>query len=105
MANTINAYSNIIDQYNSLIKTEESASDSSSLASGSFEDLLYSQITKLNDKQVQADGLIQDFAAGNVDDLHQVMIASEEAMLSMELAVQIRNKVVEAYKELNNMQL
>ena len=40
-----------------------------------------------------------------VDDLHTVMIATEEVRLSLELAVQIRNKFVESYKEINNMQL
>ena len=67
--------------------------------------MLSSQIEKLNGVQVQADNMIADFAAGNTDDLHQVMIAAEEASMSMELAVQIRNKIVDAYKELNNMQL
>lgn len=60
---------------------------------------------KLNHKQVEADKMTQDFIMGRVDDLHTVMIATEEARLSLELAVQVRNKVVEAYKEINNMQL
>ena len=42
---------------------------------------------------------------GEVDDLHSVMIATEEARISLELAVQVRNKCIEAYKEINNMQL
>ena len=67
--------------------------------------MLNEQLNKLNDKQVEADNYINDLISGNDVDLHQVMIATEEARLSLELAVQIRNKVVEAYKELNNMQL
>jgi flagellar hook-basal body complex protein FliE len=49
--------------------------------------------------------LTRDFIAGEVDDLHTVMIATEEARLSLELAVQVRNKCIEAYKEISNMQL
>lgn len=70
-----------------------------------FRAVLNEQLNKLNDKQVEADNYINDLISGNDVDLHQVMIATEEARLSLELAVQIRNKVVEAYKELNNMQL
>jgi flagellar hook-basal body complex protein FliE len=67
--------------------------------------VLNEQLNKLNDKQVEADNYINDLISGKDVDLHQVMIATEEARLSLELAVQIRNKIVEAYKELNNMQL
>lgn len=71
----------------------------------SFGEVINSQIEKLNKQQVEADKLTQDLISGNVNDLHKVMIATEEARLSLELAVQVRNKVVEAYKEINNMQL
>lgn len=71
----------------------------------SFGEVINNELQKLNNTQVEADKLTQDLISGNVDDLHKVMIATEEARLSLELAVQIRNKVVEAYKEINNMQL
>lgn len=71
----------------------------------SFGDVINNELQKLNNTQVEADKLTGDLISGNVDDLHKVMIATEEARLSLELAVQIRNKVVEAYKEINNMQL
>lgn len=107
MANLINSYNSIMDKYGSIMSNgiNNSNETDTKSAAASFENVLSSKISELNDKQVQADNLIQDFAAGNVDDLHKVMIASQEAMLSMEMAVQIRNKAVEAYKELNNMQL
>jgi len=70
-----------------------------------FKEIMNEQIQKLNDKQVEADNYIKDLISGKDVDLHQVMIATEEARLSLELAVQIRNKIIEAYKELNNMQL
>lgn len=71
----------------------------------SFGEVINSEIEKLNTKQLEADKLTQDLISGQTDDLHTVMIATEEARISLELAVQIRNKVVEAYKEINNMQL
>lgn len=71
----------------------------------SFKDVINTELEKLNNQQVKADQMTEAFISGEVDDLHTVMIATEEARLSLELAVQIRNKVIEAYKEVNNMQL
>lgn len=70
-----------------------------------FKDMFSDALNKVNDQQLKADELTKDFITGNVDDLHTVLIATEEARLSLELAVQVRNKCVEAYKEINNMQL
>lgn len=71
----------------------------------SFGDMIDNAIDELNKKQLNADKLTYDFITGDVDDLHTVLIATEEARLSLELAVQVRNKCIEAYKEINNMQL
>jgi len=105
-------YTSIMDRYQNLISPNMSKVNEKSSAVGtqdpnsaSFENLISTQIEKLNQGQLKSDSLVQDFVAGNTEDLHQVMIASEEARISLELAVQIRNKVVEAYKELSNMPL
>lgn len=71
----------------------------------SFKDIIKDELNRVNHMQIKADDMTDRFIAGEIDDLHQVMIATEEARLSLELAVQIRNKCVEAYKEINNMQL
>ena len=71
----------------------------------SFADMVNTEIDKVNSAQVNADDLTNKFMVGEVDDLHSVMIATEEARISLELAVQVRNKCIEAYKEINNMQL
>lgn len=71
----------------------------------SFKDIINNEIEKLNNNQIKANELTESFISGQVDDLHTVLIATEEARLSLELAVQVRNKCVEAYKEINNMQL
>jgi flagellar hook-basal body complex protein FliE len=70
-----------------------------------FKEVFTKALDQVNAKQVEADQLTRDFIAGEVDDLHTVMIATEEARLSLELAVQVRNKCIEAYKEISNMQL
>jgi len=72
---------------------------------GSFSDILNNAIEKLNDTQIKADNLAMEFLTGEVQDLHQVTIAMQEAKLSMQLAVEVRNKVVEAYQEISRMQV
>ena len=111
MTNISGNYKNILDRYSLLLNQTGKAerkeeADFSSLGLGeSFGDLLTSQVEKLNMTQLSADQMVSDFAAGKTDDLHNVMIGVEEARLSMELAVQVRYKIIEAYKELTQMQL
>lgn len=71
----------------------------------SFGEIINNEIEKLNDKQVHADNMIQDLVKGEGQDLHNIMIATEEARLSLELAVQVRNKVIEGFNEIKNIQL
>ena len=105
-----NMYFNMMDRYQNLIgegpkNLSTGALDAPVPAGQSFTDLLTSELGKVNSSQMKSDSLMADFAAGGETDLHQVMIAAEEARLSMEMAVQIRNKMIEAYKELNSMQM
>lgn len=70
-----------------------------------FKDVINQEIDKINNKWIEADKLTQGFMAGDVNNLHSVLIATDEARLSLELAIQVRNKVIESYKEIINMQL
>lgn len=83
------------------IKTNESTN-----TEVSFSDTLKSKIEEVNDKQIEANVLTDKLVKGEDGvDIHQVMLATEEAKMSLQLAVQVRNKLVEAYQELNRMQL
>ena len=66
---------------------------------------LSQQINHLNTLQTEADHLTQDYAAGKEVALHQVMIAMNKADMSMQLATQVRNKVLGAYQEISRMPL
>uniref|UniRef100_A0A7C2EKC5 Flagellar hook-basal body complex protein FliE n=1 Tax=Ammonifex degensii TaxID=42838 RepID=A0A7C2EKC5_9THEO len=72
---------------------------------GSFGEVLSRAIKEVNAAQVRADEAIKAFLSGETKDLHQVVLATEEAKLMLELAVQVRNKVVEAYQEISRMQI
>ena len=70
-----------------------------------FLDTLKEKLDEVNDKQIDADNLTQKFIKGEEEDVHKVMLSTEEAKLSLELAVQIRNKLVDAYDVFNRMQI
>jgi len=71
----------------------------------SFGHLLNQSLKDLNASQVKADDAIKQFLTGQGDNLHNVVIGLEEAKFNMQLTVQIRNKLLEAYKEMMRMQV
>lgn len=70
----------------------------------SFQGILNRSLTFLDEKQSASDYAIQGLVTGEADDLHNVMIKTTEAQLSLELAVQLRNKCLDAMNEVKNMQ-
>jgi len=74
-----------------------------SAAGGSFGQFLKESIEQVNRLQNEADKSIVDFATGKVKDIHQVMISVQKADISFRLMQQIRNKLVEAYREIMHM--
>jgi flagellar hook-basal body complex protein FliE len=74
-------------------------------AQQTFSDFLKKAINQLNEEQVSSDMLTTKLAKGENVDLHQVMIASQKASVSLQLAVEVRNKVIEAYQEVMRMQV
>lgn len=70
-----------------------------------FGNILKEELNKVNKLQVQADQASQEFIVGESEDLHSVLLATEEARLALEMAVQVRNKLIESYQEINRIQL
>lgn len=66
---------------------------------GSFSNLLEGALGEVTAAQEKAGTLVRQFAIGGNVDLHQVMIALEQASTAMNLTVQVRNRIVEAYQE------
>lgn len=78
---------------------------SASEVTDQFGQYLNDAMAKLNEQQQTVDKLNDQFAKGEISDVHQIMIASEKASLGLELTVQVRNKVIDAYQEIMRMQL
>lgn len=73
-------------------------------ASG-FGNMLIAKLRGVDAKLESADALVRRFAVDDSVAVHQVTMALEEARLSVELAMQVRSRLVEGYRELMNMQL
>ncbi|WP_066366977.1 flagellar hook-basal body complex protein FliE [Neobacillus fumarioli] len=71
----------------------------------SFANVLQGYLQNVDSTVKQADDLTTKLAAGEVDNLHDVMIASEKAKLALELTVTMRDKAVEAYQDIMRMQI
>ncbi|MCR3757822.1 flagellar hook-basal body complex protein FliE [Clostridium felsineum] len=90
---------------NNVIGGNKANEDQNSTGSVDFGSILNEKLQQVNDKQIDADNTTNDFVKGDDVDVHKVMLSTEEAKLSLELAVQMRNKLVDAYQELNRTQL
>ena len=77
-----------------------SAPKADQIQKGDFKGLMQSFFSEVNELQLDVDSKIEDFAAGNIKDVHQVMVAIEEADVAFQLMMEIRNKLLKAYQEI-----
>lgn len=70
-----------------------------------FGDVFKDALSDVNSSQLNANEAVARIAAGDAIDTHDVAIAVEKANLSLQLAIQVRNKIVEAYQEVMRMQM
>lgn len=70
-----------------------------------FSDMLSGLVGTVDAKQTQANELTQKVLLGETDQLHQSVIAMQEAGVAFSLMVEVRNKLVESYQELMRMQV
>ncbi len=62
-------------------------------------------LNAVNNAKLHSERLEEDLAMGGPTSIHEAMIAAEKAELSMQMAVQIRNRILTAYTEINSMAL
>jgi flagellar hook-basal body complex protein FliE len=74
-------------------------------AQNGFGDMLDGHVNTLSSKQAEAGELTKRVLLGESDQLHQSVIAMQEASVAFTLMVEVRNKLVESYQELMRMQV
>lgn len=92
-------YQAIINQLNKPINT-----DTSTASTDSFSKILSQTMDTLNQNISVIDQDTKNIISGKETDLGSVMTRMTEAQLTVQTAVQIRNKCLEAYNDLKNMQ-
>ena len=70
-----------------------------------FGDFLQNLAQEANSSQVTADQKLNEVAAGRNKDLHGAVLAMEKGDINFRLLAQVRNKVIEAYREIMRMQV
>jgi flagellar hook-basal body complex protein FliE len=71
-------------------------------SSGGFSDVVKQAIKKVNDMKVEADHSVEQLAKGQAG-IHETMIALQKADISLRLLLQVRNKAMDAYREIMRM--
>lgn len=69
----------------------------------SFGEMLKNTLTEVNREQTSADEAVKNLATGKDKDIHHTMIEMEKASVSLNLMMQVRNKVIDAYQEIMRM--
>ena len=63
----------------------------------------YNSLNAVNMAKLEANRLQEDIAMGGSTNIHDAMIAAEKASLSMQMAIQVRNRILSAYTEITSM--
>lgn len=71
----------------------------------SFSNVLSDAISKVNDSEVNANNKVESLIKGEDVEMHEVMLAMQESVLSLQALIEVRNKTVEAYQEISKLQL
>jgi flagellar hook-basal body complex protein FliE len=75
-------------------------------ASGAdFSKWMVQELNAVNDRVTNAEDSLTQLATGQTGNLHEVMIDLEKARLAFQLAVQVRNKLLEGYQDIMRMQI
>jgi flagellar hook-basal body complex protein FliE len=77
----------------------------SASSSASFSNVLGGFIQEVSDKQAAASDAVSGLLSGKNVSLHQTMISMEEASVSFQLMVEVRNRLLDSYQELMRMQV
>ncbi len=102
------AYTNALDMGNRIEGRQTGLSKQAfkkeKSGAGSFAETISESIEKVNNMQAEKAEMIEAFASGENQNVHELMITLQKAGLAMSMTSTVRNKVMEAYKELSKMQ-
>ncbi len=96
--------SRVLDQLKALSRDIQPPEQTPAAGKVDFSQVLQDSIRGVSDMQQESSVMRSGFEAGSPDvDLTEVMIATQKASLSFQAMTEVRNKLVEAYKDIMNM--
>lgn len=72
---------------------------------GEFQKVLDGAINTMESVNQNAGNAVQKFLTGETEELHSTILATQQASLTFELGLSVRNKVIDAYQEIMRMQI
>ena len=88
-----------------LAPPDKKSAEGQKAGEGDFLRTLKGFMSEVNQLQKEAGESINRLASGDINNIHDVMVAVEKANVSFELMMEIRNKIIEAYHEVMRMQM
>ncbi|MFP4168272.1 MAG: flagellar hook-basal body complex protein FliE [Desulfonatronovibrionaceae bacterium] len=74
-------------------------------AEKAFSETIKDSLSQVNERQLEGGEKIKAFASGENQNVHELMITLQKAGLAMKMTSAVRNKAMEAYKELMQIRL
>ncbi|SDY91774.1 flagellar hook-basal body complex protein FliE [Tindallia californiensis] len=71
----------------------------------SFKDALSHAVSNVNQLQLDSNQYTEKLATGEIENVHEVMVASQKADIAMQMMTAVRGKMVDAYQEIMRMQI
>jgi flagellar hook-basal body complex protein FliE len=68
-----------------------------------FGDTLKNSLKGVNDMQMEKEVMIEEFATGKTQNVHELMITMQKASLAMQMTGAVRSKIMQSYKEIMQM--
>ncbi len=101
----LKAYSNALANFSKAERSiQTNLSDKQPKVENSFSDTIAASLQKVNSMQAEKSAMIQSFASGETQNVHELMITLQKAGVAVKMTSAVRNKVMEAYRDLSKMQ-
>lgn len=97
------AYTNALNTQKAAQQKISSQMTSSQMPRESFSDTVRNSVSKVNDMEENKYKMITEFASGENENVHELMITLQKASLAMQMTSAVRSKVMTAYQEVMKM--
>ena len=100
----LSAYQNAMGQSQGITAKVSRSLLKPAAPSEGFGQTLTDSIKHVNDMQNQKNDMVESFASGKTENVHELMINLQKASTAMQMTTAVRSKVIDAYRELVKIQ-